>query len=269
MMPAQASAPTITGATRLLGFIGDPVIHAKSPQNVNPLLAAGGHDALLMPLHIPQHRFDAAIGGIMSIANLDGLVVTMPFKERLIAHLDEISARARAVGAVNAARRMEDGRWVGDIFDGAGLIGAVEGLGISPRGLAVGLVGAGGAGSAIAFALADAGVASLAITDRDGGRAERLCERVAAISPLRPKSREALDVGTLDLLVHATPVGMQDLDGIAIDVGDLKPQTAVIDIVTRPDTPLLRAAARIGCPHAGGGAMVQAQTKAILGFLGF
>ncbi|TCR68585.1 shikimate dehydrogenase [Bosea sp. BK604] len=268
MTSAQAPAPPITGATRLLGFIGDPVIHAKSPQNVNPLLAAGGHDALLMPLHIPQHRFDAAIGGIMSIANLDGLVVTMPFKERLIAHLDEISVRARAVGAVNAARRTEDGRWVGDIFDGAGLIGAVESLGISPRGLTVGLVGAGGAGSAIAFALADAGVASLTIMDRDGGRAERLCERVAAISSLRPKSG-ALDVGRLDLLVHATPVGMQDLDGIAIDVSDLKPHTAVIDIVTRPETPLLRGAARLGCPHAGGGAMVQAQTKAILGFLGF
>lgn len=268
MTSAQASAPTITGTTRLLGFIGDPVIHAKSPQNFNPRLAAAGHDSVLMPIHIPQDRFDAAIGGIMSIANLDGLVVTMPFKERLMARLDDVSRRARAVGAVNAAKRLEDGRWAGDIFDGVGLIGAVESLGISPRGLAVGLIGAGGAGSAIAFALAEAGVSSLAITDRDIRRAEHLCERVAEYSAPRPTSTK-FDVSELDLLIHATPVGMHDADGTAIDVGGLSPRTAVIDIVTRPDTPLLRAAARIGCPHAGGSAMVLAQTKAILSFLGF
>lgn len=268
MTSAQAPTSTITGATRLLAFIGDPVVHAKSPQNFNPRLAAAGHDAVLMPIHIPQERFDAAIDGIMSIANLDGLVVTMPFKERLMARLDEVSGRARAVGAVNAAKRLEDGRWLGDIFDGVGLIGAVESLGISPRGMAVGLIGAGGAGSAIAFALAEAGVSSLAITDRDIGRAEDLCERVAGYSALRPICT-GFDLSKLDLLVHATPVGMQDDDGIAIDVRDLSPRTAVIDIVTRPETPLLRAAARIGCPHAGGGAMVLAQTKAILSFLGF
>lgn len=268
MTSAQAQTPTITGATRLLGFIGDPVLHAKSPQNFNPLLAAAGHDAVLMPIHIRQEAFDAAIGGVMAIANLDGLVVTMPFKERLMARLDDISGRARAVGAVNAARRLKDGRWQGDIFDGVGLIGAVESLGISPRGMAVGLVGAGGAGSAIAFALAEAGVSSLAITDRDTGRAERLCERVAEFSALRP-SAGAFEVGALDLLVHATPLGMQDTDGIAIGLRGLSPRTAVVDIVTRSETPLLRAAAEAGCPHAGGAAMVLAQTKAILSFLGF
>lgn len=268
MTSAQAQAPIITGATRLLGFIGDPVLHAKSPQNFNPRLAAAGHDAVLMPIHMRQHEFDTAIGGVMAIANLDGLVVTMPFKERLIARLDDISGRARAVGAVNAARRLEDGRWVGDIFDGVGLIGAVESLGISPRGMAVGLVGAGGAGSAIAFALAEAGVSSLAIADRNSERAQRLCERVADLSKLRP-SAGAFDVDALDLLVHATPVGMQDSDGIAIDVRGLSPRTAVVDIVTRLETPLLRAATAIGCPHAGGSAMVLAQTRAILSFLGF
>lgn len=264
----STTGPSITGTTRLLGFIGDPVIHAKSPQNFNPRLAAAGHDAILVPFHIRESAFDAAIGGVMALANLDGLVVTMPFKERLMARLDAVAPRARAVGAVNAARRETDGRWIGDIFDGAGLVGAVEGLGVSPRGVAAGLVGAGGAGSAIAFALAEAGVASLAIMDRDNGRAEELCERVARFGGVRPVPG-AFDVGALDLLVHATPVGMQDTDGVAIDIDRLWRRTAVIDIVTRPETPLLRAAAARGCRHAGGTAMVAAQTKAILTFLGF
>jgi shikimate dehydrogenase len=263
-------APTslISGATRLLGFLGDPVVHAKSPQNFNPRLAAGGHDAVLVPLHVRQEDFDAAIVGVMAIANLDGLVVTMPYKERLIPLLDEISPRARAVGAVNAARRTSDGRWTGDIFDGAGLIGAVEDLGLSPGGMKVGLVGAGGAGAAIAFALADAGVASLAITDRDDGKAASLCRRVAASGPLAPVAGR-FDVAGLDLLVHATPVGMADGDGVAIDIAGLTSRTAIVDIVTKPETPLLQAAAAIGCRHAGGGAMVAAQTRAILEFLGF
>jgi shikimate dehydrogenase len=268
MTSAQAPAATITGGTRLIGFIGDPVIHAKSPQNINPRLASAGQNAVLVPIHIPQDRFEATIGGIMSIGNLDGLVVTMPFKDRLIPRLDEVSRRARAVGAVNAARRMADGRWIGDVFDGLGLVAAAESLGISPRGLAVGLVGAGGAGSAIAFALAEAGVSSLTIMDRNGERARSLCERVAEFSGLQPASGE-LDVRNLDLLVHATPVGMKDADGIAIDIAGLSSRTTVIDIVTRPETPLLRAAAQRGCLHAGGGAMVQAQATAILGFLGY
>ncbi|MDP3411491.1 shikimate dehydrogenase [Bosea sp. (in: a-proteobacteria)] len=268
MTPPVASAVPITGATRLIGFLGDPVIHAKSPQNFNPRLAAAGHDAVLVPIHLRQGEFDAAIGGVMAIANLDGLVVTMPFKERLIARLDEVSARARAVGAVNAARRRADGAWIGDIFDGVGLIGAVESLGMSPRGLKVGLVGAGGAGAAIAFALAEAGVATLAILDRDGARAADLCRRVAATGPLVPVAG-AFDVGAVDLLVHATPVGMAPGDGIAIEIAGLSSRTAVVDIVTKPATPLLQAAAALGCRHAGGGAMVAAQTAAILHFLGF
>lgn len=268
MTSAQASAATITGGTRLIGFIGDPVIHAKSPQNINPQLASAGQNAVLVPIHIQQDRFEATIGGIMSIENLDGLVVTMPFKGRLIPLLDEVSRRARAVGAVNAARRMADGRWIGDIFDGDGLVAAAENLGISLRGLAVGLLGAGGAGSAIAFALAEAGVSSLTIMDRNVERARSLCDRVAGFSRLHPVAGE-VDVRDVDLLINATPVGMKDVDGIAIDIARLSSRTTVIDIVTRPETPLLRAAAQKGCLHAAGGAMVQAQATAIIKFLGY
>ena len=267
-MSPDAPVAAIGGATRLIGFIGDPVIHAKSPQNFNPRLAAAGHDAVLVPIHLRQDRFDEAIGGVMSIANLDGLVVTMPYKERLIPRLDEISPRARAVGAVNAAKRTPEGRWLGDIFDGVGLVGAVESLGVSPRGLKAGLVGAGGAGAAIAFALAEAGVASLSITDRDGERAAHLGQRVAALGGLAPVSG-AFDLAGLDLLVHATPVGMAPEDGTAIDIAALSARTVVVDIVTKPATPLLQAAARLGCRHTGGAAMVAAQTRAILRFLGF
>jgi shikimate dehydrogenase len=259
--------PAIGGATRLLGFVGDPVIHARSPQSFNPRIAAAGHDAALVPIHLTPATFDAAITGVMAIENLDGLVVTMPFKQKIIPHLDAISARARAVGAVNAARRAGDGRWLGDIFDGVGLIGALESLGLTPRGLRVGLIGAGGAGAAIAFALAEAGAASLAINSLHRERAQALAQRITASGALRAVAG-TFDTRELDLLINATPVGMASGDGIAIDISGLTAATAVIDIVTRPSTPLLEEAQRRGCRHAGGAVMVAAQTEAMLRFFG-
>lgn len=257
----------VGAATRLIGFLGDPVAQARSPEIMNPLLAVRACDAVVVPLHLRAADFDAAIDGVLALANLDGLVITMPFKERIIARLDAISERAGAVGAVNAARRC-DGRWVGDMFDGVGLIGVAEGLGVALRGARAGLVGAGGAGAAIAFALAEAGVAQLSIEDRDGARAASLAARVAEGTGAHIVAG-AIDVGAVDLLVNATPVGMAAGDGAPIEVSRLAARTTVIDIVTRPITALRAEAGRRGCRHAGGAGMVEAQARAILAFLGY
>lgn len=267
MSGSGAGAPGITGAARLVGFIGDPVAQAKSPQTFNAILAARGRDAIVAPMHLRSEDFDAAIGGVMAIANLDGLVVTMPFKQRIMAHLDEVSARARAVGAVNAARRTDEGRWIGDMFDGVGLLGVMEGLGLEPAGLRVGLLGAGGAGSAIGFALAEAGVGALTIADPDESRAQTLAARIAR-QGATVSTCGAIDIGSIDLLINATPIGMAPDDDAPIDVTGLRANVAVIDIVTRPGTRLLEAAAQRGCRHEGGAAMVTAQARAILSFIG-
>lgn len=265
----QAQQAAITGATRLLGIVGDPVAQVKSPQSWNPRLVAAGHDAVLVPFHIRTPDFDDTIQALMRISNLDGLVFTMPFKEQIVPHLSSISRRAAQVGAVNAARRSEAGQWVGDMFDGVGLVGAVRALGIDLEGLKVGLIGAGGAGSAIAFALAESGAASLTIFDANPARAERLVERVTEAPTGGVVSARRFAVDEIDLLVNATPVGMAEGDGTPIEVGGLTAATSVVDIVTRPTTPLLEVAAAAGSRHAGGAAMVAAQTEAILAFLGF
>jgi shikimate dehydrogenase len=264
----HAQQVTIGGATRLIGIVGDPIAQVKSPHSWNPRLAAAGRNAILIPLHIRVADFDETIEAVMRIANLDGLVFTMPFKERIIPHLASISHRAAQVGAVNAARRSEAGEWVGDMFDGDGLVGAVRGLGIEPKGLKAGLLGAGGAGSAIAFALTESGVASLAIFDTNLPRAEQLADRVVEAGTGGAVSVRRFATDEIDLLVNATPIGMAEGDGTPIDVRGLTAATSVVDIVTRPTTPLLEAAAAAGCRHTGGAAMVAAQTEAILAFLG-
>jgi shikimate dehydrogenase len=263
MTPSQT---VISGKTRLLAILGDPVAAVKSPQTWNPRLAALGHDAVLVPIHVRADDFDTVIGPLMRLANLDGLVLTMPFKERVIPRLSSISKRARQVGAVNAARREPSGDWIGDMFDGVGLVGAVRGLGVDPAGQTVGLIGAGGAGSAIAFAMADSGARSIRMMDADGARAERLASRVAEAGC--PAEAGAFGAADVEILVNATPVGMKEQDGPPIDLAGLTPATTVIDIVTRPGTLLLREAQARGCRCAGGAAMVAAQTEAIIAFFG-
>lgn len=266
--PGEAGRPVdpVGGATRIVGIVGDPVAQVKSPVHFNRTFARRGIDAVMVPLHMHTDRFGADIGAILRLGNLHGLVVTMPFKARIIPELCEISAAARHVGAVNAARRLPDGRWRGDIFDGVGLVGAARAAGFEPHGRRAGLVGAGGAGSAIAFALAHAGAASLIVADRDHEKASDLARRLCDAGFFAQAVRVLKPTG-LDLLVNASPVGMSPDDPPPVDITELRPDITVVDIVTRPQTRLLEAARRAGCRVAGGTQMVEAQTAAIVDFL--
>ena len=120
--------------------------------------------------------------GSWALGNLDGLLVTVPFKARMFPFASRVGPAAQIVAAINALRKEGDGSWTGDMFDGAGFVRANERKGHEIRGRRVLLFGAGGAGSAIACALADAGVRSIAIVDVDGARAESLAEPCAVRS---------------------------------------------------------------------------------------
>lgn len=264
MDTAPPFLPLISGRTRLYGFIGDPVAYARTPQNLNPLFAGLDKDAVMIALHVHASRFEETIPNLLALGNLDGIVITMPFKDRVIPFLDTISENARAVNAVNAAKRLPDGTWHGDIFDGAGLVGAARGIGLSIEGLRVGLIGSGGAGSAIAYALSDSGAGSITVTDIDMERAKKLA------SQLRQRGTdacaEAIALTNIDLLINATPIGMNPDDETPIDVTGLTAQTAVIDIVPKADTRLSQKAKALGCPFTDGAAMVAAQAAAIFAF---
>lgn len=85
----------ITGTTRLYAIVGDPIGQVRTPMTLNPLIRAAGVDAVLVPFHVPAASFDEAMTGIMKLTNLDGLVVTYPFKERALTLVDAPTARAR------------------------------------------------------------------------------------------------------------------------------------------------------------------------------
>ncbi|HET8875427.1 MAG TPA: ThiF family adenylyltransferase [Casimicrobiaceae bacterium] len=256
------------GATRLFAIIGDPVAQVRSPAVYTERFAREGIDAVMIPVHVPAAQFDAIVPGLLRIANLDGVVVTVPFKGRMLPFADRLGATAACIGAVNALRREADGTWTGDMFDGEGFVHGAQRKGLRLEARRVALFGAGGAGSAIACALARAGVASIALIDADEARAHMLAARFGAAFPsVAFACADAVPDGS-DMIVNATPVGMADADGLPGVIAGLRPDAVIGDVVIREaPTPIIRLAQRERVPYVTGLDMHAGQADALMSFL--
>jgi len=260
---------SIDGATRLFAIIGDPIAQAKSPAILTPLMEQAGANAILIPLHVRQADFDESMRVIMRLGNLDGLTITYPFKERALRHIDHASHRARETGSINAMKRDEDGSWSGDMFDGIGLLQAIQDQ-TEVAGASILLVGAGGAGRAIGFALAEAGAASLTINDLDTSKAETLALHVQQAYPARRARAGGTHAEGNTIVINATPIGIDPRDyRLPAHFGPLSPTMTIVDIVpSQTQTPLLIAAEKAGARQVTGAAMTRGQADAILKFFG-
>jgi shikimate dehydrogenase len=259
----------IRGTTRLYWSVGDPVAAVKSPELLNHLFCEHRVDAVCVPLRVKAGDLSAFVAGARAVRNLSGLLVTMPHKQEMLPFVDELHPTARQVGALNIIRCDDDGRWVGAMFDGAGCVLGMQWEGIHPAHKSVLLIGAGGAGRAIAFAVASAGARTLTIFDIDERRADELAKSVAAATGC-VASFGAPDPRGRELVINATALGMQPGDAMPIDPDRLEPGCTVVDIITTPDpTPLCRAARKRGCRTQGGRPMHEGQAVHALRFLGF
>jgi shikimate dehydrogenase len=204
-----------------------------------------------------------SIGDILAAARLtgyDGLNVTHPCKQLVLAHLDELSPDAEALGAVNTVV-LRDGRAVGHNTDWSGFARAFD-RGLRDAALdRVVLLGAGGAGAAVAHALLTLGTVRLTVLDVDPRRARTLaaalCER---FGPARATGEDlsgvAAHLAAADGLVHATPTGMAAHPGLPVPAELLRGDLWVADIVYRPlETALVQAARAAGCRVLDGGGM--------------
>jgi shikimate dehydrogenase len=260
----------ISGTTRVLVIVGDPIDKVRSPETFARRFEANGHDAILIPVHVTAADLAAAVDGLKRWRNLAGIVVTMPHKEAMLGFADEVFETGRLVGAVNALRPVAGGRWEADMFDGHGFVGGLEAQGQSARGRHVALLGAGGAGAAIAVGLARAGAASIAIHDLDAAKAERLAATLRRAFPDVGTSIAPPDLARDDLLVNATPLGMNAGDPLPFDLSKLRPGTIVGDVTTKPDTPpIIAEAERRGAPAVRGRDMHEGQLRALGAFFGF
>jgi shikimate dehydrogenase len=205
----------------------------------------------------------------MGLANLDGLLVTVPYKAPAIRLADRLGPTASRVGALNALRREADGTWTGDMFDGAGFVRAAERKNYVLQGRRVALFGAGGAGSAIGCELAAVGVQSVSIIDPQDGRAKALADTLRRGFPGCDVHAVESVPGATNMVVNASTVGMRDGDGLPGEMGALDSQTLVGDvIVSKEPTALIRDAIRHGCQYINGRNMLGGQSDALMSFFG-
>ena len=266
--PAQS---VIFGTTRLYAIIGDPIAQVGSPRVFNPIIARAGVDAVLLPMRIAAKDLATAFDGLKAIGNLHGLIATIPHKIPMLGLMDTVLPTGRLVGAVNAMRREDDGRWTGDMFDGRGCVrGMKDAMGVEPKGRDVLLLGAGGAGKAVGCAIAEAGAKRMTIYDTDTARAEQLAAIVAGAFPACRASAGKPAPKGHDLIVNCTPMGMKPGDRPPADLGATDKAMVVVDIIVKDEpTPLLAAAQARGCKTMSGINMLRGQAMEISRFFGF
>ncbi|MGH3643402.1 MAG: shikimate dehydrogenase family protein [Mycobacterium sp.] len=256
-----------SGATRILGIIGDPIGQVLAPTVWSRLFRANGLDKVCIPMHVRPAELEHFLDGVRRWQNLDGLIVTLPHKIKAFELVAQATKRARLIGAVNSLRLNGEGEWIGDMLDGDGFVAAFEGKIRPVRGLRSLVVGSGGAGAAIAFALADGGANAVDVSDVDAARSHSLAERIAAhgtdSKPVPPRAKG------YDLVVNASPAGMRPEDPLPVDLDGVTSEVAVADIVTKPaSTRLLRAASALGCSVQDGLQMTEAQVALQAQFFG-
>jgi shikimate dehydrogenase len=260
----------IRGTTALIAHIGFPTDAFKSPLIYNPYFEQAGIDAVVVPMGCRAEHFPNLLAAVFTLTNIRGALITMPHKISAVAALDEASPAVRIAGSCNAVRRMEDGRLYGDLFDGEGFVRALRRKGCPLAGARALVAGAGGVGSAIAASLAAAGATSIALFDIQRERAQALSDRLASRYPSLELTIDANDPAGRDIVVNATPMGMDDDDPMPVDVGRIGPGTWVGDVVMAAETTrfLIAAQAR-GCRVQAGAEMLFEQIPAYLEFFGF
>ena len=240
----------ISGTTRVLGVIGDPVAHTSSPAMHNAALEALGLDYVYTAFHVAPDELQQAMVGMRAL-ELAGLNVTVPHKQAVMAYLDEISPEAQAIGAVNTVCN-RDGRLSGFNTDAFGIIESLKVYGgMDPLPVRVALLGAGGAARAILYALlAREEVAEVLLLNRTVEKAESLKDDLDDAGKVwtGPLADSGL-ISDAGLVINATSIGMHPHEETSplADSSCLHGEMLVVDIVYNPlETTLMRQARSVG-----------------------
>ncbi len=259
----------IAGSTGLIAHIGFPTHAFKAPLIYNPYFEQAGIDAVVVPMACRAEHYADFLRAVFTLENIRGALITMPHKVTTIALLDDVSPTARIAGACNAVRRSADGRLQGDMFDGEGFVRGLQRKGCTVRGARALVVGTGGVGSAIAASLAAAGVSAIGLFDAHAPSAQALAERLRQHYPALALATGDKDPAGFDIVVNATPMGMNDGDPMPMDVARIAPQAFVGEVVMKREmTAFLQAAQARGCRFQVGTDMLFEMIPAYLEYFG-
>lgn len=259
----------INGNTELIAHIGYPTHSFKAPMIYNPFFVKHDINALVVPMGCKPEDFSVFLKSVFQLSNIRGALITMPHKVTTVGLLDEVSATVKVAGACNAVKRTEDGRLVGDMFDGEGFVRGVQRKGFDLTGKRVLVVGSGGVGCAIAASLAGAKIAAITLFDVNAASAEALGQRLKQNYPHIEVSTGSNDPAGHDLVVNATPIGMNEGDALPMDVSRISHDAFVGEVVMKTEmTAFLQAAKNRGCRVQVGSDMLFEQIPAYLEFFG-
>lgn len=245
----------ITGYTRLIGLLGYPIRHSRSPHMHNSSFRHLGLDFVYLVFEVDNNNLEDAINAMRTL-DVTGFNVTMPNKQKVIPLLDELSVEAKIIGAVNTVHH-KDGKLIGYNTDGKGFVDSLNDQGIDPKGKTFCIVGAGGAGTAVSVQLALDGAGELRIFTRRPEQGEALVKKITDGIPGANVSAFPLDMAILkekcsdaDVFVQTTGVGMGDLEdqSVVSDPTVFHENLAVVDIIYSPaNTRLMKMAKEAGC----------------------
>ncbi len=258
-----------TGKADVFVMLAHPVGHAKSPGIFNEIFERKGLDSLMVPLSCRPEDFETFWAGITAAENIRGVIISVPYKTAVYRKCAAAHERAARVKSANSVLRQADGSWYADNFDGVGFIDGLRAGGHQIAGKRILQVGAGGAGSSLAYCLAEAGAEEIRLSDIDPGRAENLASLVRRSFPNCRIAVGTPDPSGMDMAINATPMGLKGSDPLPIDASKLRPEMTVVDIIMEPaETALLRKAKEIGCRLQPGAPMMNFQVDAMSAFFG-
>ena len=260
----------IRGTTTLIAHIGYPTHAFKAPMIYNPYFEQAGIDAVVVPMGVKPEDYESALRTIFKFTNIRGALITMPHKVTTTGLVDEVSPTAQIAGACNAVLLRPDGTLLGDMFDGAGFVRGVQRKGVKLDGARVLVVGSGGVGCAIAASFAAAQIGEIGLFDVNTASSEGLAARLRTHYPALKVTTGSKDPAGYDVVVNATPMGMNEGDELPMDVSRISPTTFVGEVVMKTEmTAFLAAAQARGCPIQIGTDMLFEQIPAYLEFFGF
>lgn len=258
---------TISGYTRLVGLLGYPIRHSRSPHMHNMAFQHLGLNYAYLVFEVQDDNLKEAIAAMKTL-DVAGFNVTMPNKSNVIPLLDEVSPEAKLIGSVNTVFN-DKGKLVGYNTDGKGYVMALADQGISPKGKRIVMAGAGGAARSVSIQLALDGAEEIIILNRDLAAAEEICSTINSnISTCKTYASEYDDeklrkqLKEADLFINCTPLGMHPHEDKSIinDSSMLHQGLVVSDIVYSPSkTKLMEIAEEAGCKTFNGLGMMIGQ----------
>ena len=260
----------IRGTTTLIAHLGYPTATFKAPMIYNPYFEKEGIDAIVMPMGIKPEVFPEVFASLFKLTHIRGALITMPHQVAVCGLLDQVTPTVEIAGSCNAVLRRLDGTLLGDMFDGAGFVRGMQRKGRNLTGAKVLVVGCGGVGSAIAASLAAAGIGAIGLYDTSEASAKALGGRLSKHYPTLVVVTGSRDPEGYDVVINATPLGMNKGDPMPVDVSRIAPSAFVGEVVMKQEmTAFLQAAKDRGCEYQIGTDMLFEQIPAYLEFFGF